>query len=478
MQRIYLSITKNSRQLVLFAYMLLIALSPSLHPNNQDIITYHDTQRVLELILIALVLINSTLSGISAPNIVITNDPIRKAALVLFGFTAISIYLAQSIRHAVIEVSIFSGLFYFSLFIASQYINHREAFIRRLTYLIWISVLLYMANFYSGYIIATITKTPILWPKPFSGFTNVRSFNQYQLWLLALTTLPLLAFELKSHIKLLIYFALACWWALLFYSASRGVLIAWLIGILFTVAIYQKTAWPVVRIQIINITTGFIGYYLLFKLIPTISKTTMVTNTIIRETTNDRLDLWGNALEIIYHFPLFGAGPMNYPWYNLTLSHPHNSILQLAAEWGLPAAFMILAIAGYSIYCWLKKMNLNKLKTQTCLNKNLSMLLLFTIVTNAAYSLVDGVIVMPVSQVLMFTIIGITIGHYHQETLSISNDKNSTTNFRLKSPVAMLVLIALICSTWPEIKQAMSDHNKRFSMGYTAAGPRIWWEIK
>jgi hypothetical protein len=85
---------------------------------------------------------------------------------------------------------------------------------------------------------------------------------------------------------------------------------------------------------------------------------------------------------------------------------------------------------------------------------------------------------MPVSQVLMFTIIGITIGHYHQETLSISNDKNSTTNFRLKSPVAMLVLIALICSTWPEIKQAMSDHNKRFSMGYTAAGPRIWWEIK
>ncbi|NOT65228.1 MAG: O-antigen ligase family protein [Methylotenera sp.] len=214
-----------------------------------------------------------------------------------------------------------------------------------------------------------------------------------------------------------LYFALSCWWVLLFYSASRGVLVAWLVGVIITAAIYKKHAWPFLRIQLINIATGFAGYYFLFKTIPSLQGSTVITGTIARESTSDRTALWLECLKFIQENPVFGIGPMNAPWHNSIMLQPHNSLLQLASEWGLPATFIILAIAGYGIAQWLKKFNINTLESQSSLDKNLAVILFFTIMTNAVYSLVDGVIVMPISQVLMFSMIGLMIGHYSYDNL-------------------------------------------------------------
>ncbi|MGV3582288.1 MAG: O-antigen ligase family protein [Methylophilus sp.] len=479
MTRIYHNTTITTlHYLVLLTYIGLIAFLPGLHFSNQDIITYHDSQRLIEVLLLILVLFYSIVTrDKNSSNIHTTNSLISSGFFLFFGFTFISIYLAKAPRHALIEASFFTGLYYLALLIANLYLANKETFIRRFIYIIWTGIILYMISFYTGYITATILKAPLQWPKPFTGFTNIRSFNQYQLWLLALTTLPLLNFSLKRNLKFWIYFALTCWWILLFYSASRGVLIAWLAGAILTAGIYQKLAWPLLRIQFINMMTGLIGYYFLFKLVPVLRESTLITSTIIRETTNDRLYLWGNAFSLISQYPYFGVGPMNYPWYNSTLSHPHNSLLQLASEWGLPATIIIVTIVCYCTFCWLKKFSIDSLNKQTNLDKNLAVILFFTITTNAAYSLVDGVIVMPISQVLMFTIVGLMIGYYNQNTPTV-NQQDPTNTIKFKRILAFIALITLTYSTWPEIKQALNNHEKRFSMGYTAAGPRIWWEIK
>jgi putative inorganic carbon (hco3(-)) transporter len=461
------------RYLIFITFIGLFVCLPSIHLNNQNTITYHDSQRLFELLLVTLVLLYSALNKTHLSN----SSIINYAFLLLLGLALASAFLAKSTRHAMVEISIFAGLYYFSLFIAKLYESNKDKFLQGMLNIALASIVLYMISFYSGYITATIFKTPLHWPKPFAGFTNIRSFNQYQLWSLAIITLPLLAFDLKNHLRLWLYLALACWWVLLYYSASRGVLIAWLVGFSVTALIFQKFAWPLLRIQLINMTTGFIGYYCLFKLFPSLLESTVITSTVIRETTNDRLALWGNALYLISHHPYLGVGPMNYPWYNTTLSHPHNSVLQLASEWGLPATFIILAIFVNSIYCWLKKFNLNTLSKFSDLDQNLAVILFFTIMTNSAYSLVDGVIVMPISQVLMFTIIGLMIGFYNKNKTTPYRD-SSINIFNYKSILPIITLIVLACSTWPEIKQALNNHEKRFSMGYTAAGPRIWWEIK
>jgi uncharacterized membrane protein YfcA len=143
------------------------------------------------------------------------------------------------------------------------------------------------------------------------------------------------------------------------------------------------------------------------------------------------------------------------------------------AEWGLPAALIIVTIAGYGIYCWLKKVNINSLNTQTKLDSNLGIILFFTLISNATYSLVDGVIVMPISQVMMFTIIGLMIGYYVNGRLTETKQTN-----KIRPVFAGIVLITLAWSTLPEILQGAAGSEKHFSISYTAAGPRLWLEVK
>lgn len=465
--------------LALLALVALITFLPSLQFMPNYIIWFNDRQRLLELLLLSFVLLDAILIGLThSANQVAINKIMRKMLFSLLGFTVISCYLAQSPRHALIEVSVFAGLCYLALFVARLFNENKQTFIRQMTIALWASILLYMLSFYTGYITASIFKTPLQWPFPFTGFSNIRSFNQYQLWTLGLICLPLLAFELKKNTRILINIALIAWWVLLFYSASRGVLVAWLAGMLLIAAIYQKTAWPFLRLQLINITLGFGSYYLLFKVIPAALGFNLITSAIIRETTYDRIGLWQKALDLIIQSPIFGVGPMHYAWYNSSNGHPHNSLLQLAAEWGLPALIIILSIAGYGVYCWLKKFNVQSLQAATKFECNLAIGLFFTICINAAYSLVDGVIVSPISQVLMFTIIGLMVGFYCDGRQRATDKKQIKNKYQFRPIFAAIVLAAMVWSTLPELLQGLSGDEKGFSMGYAAAGPRFWRETK
>ena len=199
-----------------------------------------------------------------------------------------------------------------------------------------------------------------------------------------------------------------------------------------------------------HITAGFLSYQLLFQLIPILRASTLVTGTIMRDTTNDRTELWSQAIHLIQDHPILGIGPMHFAWASSTVAHPHNSVLQLMAEWGLPATLIILGLAGYGIFCWFKRFNANSLQTETQYNSHLAIVLFFTITTSAAYSLVDGVIVMPISQVLLFTFIGLMIGLYSKSGQA-TNVEAYNTNSVLKPVFASLILITLTWSTLPEM---------------------------
>ena len=465
--------------LAFISFIALIVLLPSVQFMPKYIIWFNDRQRLLELSLLGFVLLDCVFNGlVVGKDLLAIPQKLRSAFFVLLLLAITSACLAQSPRHALIEISVFAGLCYLSLFVARLFLGNKQKFTQQITVAIWASIVLYMLSFYTGYITATVFKTPLNWPFPFTGFSNIRSFNQYQLWTLGLICLPLLAFDVKKTTRVWLYIALIAWWVLLFYSASRGVLVAWLAGILLTAVIYKKSAWPLLRLQFINIALGFLSYYVLFKVIPAANESTLVTGAIMRGTTYDRLGLWQQAIILIRESPIFGVGAMHYAWYNPSNGHPHNSVLQLASEWGLPATIIILSIAGYGIYSWLKKFNADSLQTASSSDSNLVILLFFTIANNAAYSLVDGVIVTPISQVLMFTIIGLMIGHYCVGQQSNHTNETIKNKFQFRPIFAAIVLAAMVWSTLPELVKGLSGEEKGFSMGYTAAGPRFWHETK
>lgn len=461
--------------LIFSAFIGLISLSPSLKiiPNSLIVTSFHDRHRLLELLLISLVLIHSIFFTNRTSNFS-ANQSMRYALYVLIALAIASAYLTKSPRHALIEISVFAGLSYLALFMVRLYHEHNTVLIKYLIYAFWASILLYMVSFYLIYIRANIVKDPLVWPELLSGFSNIRSFNQYQLWTLGLITLPLLDFDFtRPHTRRWLHLGLVCWWVLLFYSASRGVILAWLVGILVTTVIYRQSAWPFIRLQLTHLTTGFLSYAILFQLIPSLRGLGTSSGTVLRDTTSDRIALWNQSLDIIQSHPIFGVGPMHFSWVSHTSAHPHNSVLQIMAEWGLPAALLILSMAGYGLFCWLKKVNITHLQAASKHNRNLAIILFFTLITNATYSLVDGVIVMPISQVMMFTFIGLTIGYYSEGHLAEVHKKSF-----LKPIFTGIVMVTLICSTLPEILQSATGSKKMFSMGYAANAPRFWLEIK
>lgn len=464
-------------EFAIFAVFIgLIGISPSLKviPEILTPMSLHDCQRIIELFFICLLLIESIYN--KKNNYLCVSKPVRYGAYTVAILTIISSYLALSVRHALIEISLIAGLCYMAFYIARLYCENSSQLIKRLTYVIWGGILLSMTAFYVGYITAIVFKTPVTWPGPITGFNNIRFFNQYQLWTLGIITLPLLAFYFKNaQMRFWLYLGLIFWWVLLFHSTSRGAVLSWGLGIFITALIYRNLAWPFIRIQLIGITGGLLLYQLLFVLIPFLRNTAVITGTIIRDTISDRLALWSQSLQLIQNHPIFGVGPMNFAWYSPISAHPHNSLLQIMSEWGLPASLVLVAIVFYGIRSWLKKFNMTSLQTQTIYDRSLAIILFFTAVTNATYSLVDGVIVMPISQVMMFTFIGLMLGYYHHKPKSRMVANKSYATSRIFS---VIILATLIWSTLPEILQNASGNEKRFSIGYTALGPRLWLEFK
>ena len=484
MQRI--SISSITKALSILAFITLITFSPSISFINY--IDYHDCQRIIQLLLLGLVLIDAIFLNFSKSGLIPINNNIRLGFFGLLALSTASTAHAITPRYAIIEISIFAALCYLALFVARLYRENGEIFVKYLTYALWASILLYMTSFYTGYITALAVKKPLIWPSPFYGFSNIRLFQQYQLWGLGLICLPLLAFDLSKNVRFWLQFALACWWVLLFYAASRGVTLSWIIAIVATAIVYKKIAWGFLRIQLITAFAGLCAYQLLFKTIPNLltssalASNAVVTSTIFRDTFSDRTDLWKAAYVMIENFPLLGVGPMHFYFYNTFGTHPHNSVLQIASEWGLPATGIILALTAYCFYCWLKKFNASQLDTNTKLDKNLSIILFFTIISGSSYSLVEGVIVMPISQVLMFTIIGLMIGQYAEKTLLTINTESNKFRPRFRPAFALFVLVFMASSTMPELIRGITSDNRILSSGErpfsTGPGinPRIWMQ--
>jgi|CXWL01.1.fsa_nt_gi O-antigen ligase len=437
-----------------------------------------DDKRILELSIISSTLVWAVLqqnATVFSRRPAVTNF---LGFIVLIGY--MSALLSASPHYALLEVSSFVGLFYLSVFTANSFKEHQYILVKVLVYSILLGAVIYSIGFFAGYLASFIEHIPLRWPEPFHGFTNLRFFNQYQLWTLALMSLPLLAFNLiNARFRILIFAVISSWWMMLFASAGRGVLLALCVAAITTYAVYRNFARPFLRLQLFALIVGISAHTLLFRIIPLflvepLYSGSTLTGSVLRYTTEDRLTLWRQALTMIQDHPFFGVGPMHFAWYpNAIAAHPHNSILQLAAEWGLPATFLVLGLSAYGLYCWLK--TFNKVTLQKCpeTERHLPIILFFTVTTCALYSLVDGVIVMPMSQVMMAVVAGLMLGVY-SETTTQQSAETSTSIFLPYRIFAGIVLVTLVWSVWPSLLPRLIGDRQKIPVNIEVEGPRFW----
>ncbi len=190
-----------------------------------------------------------------------------------------------------------------------------------------------------------------------------------------------------------------------------------LTGALLLLVLTRRAAIPFCRMLALTAIAGFLLHIVIFSMLPSalgIAPFSLVqdhVNRTLAQPTSLRDVLWGRCFELIAAHPVLGVGPMHFAHVGTDLrvaSHPHNWFLQLAAEWGIPAALCASAAITAGAHRIARCM-----PRQACGDAVPQVIGSMLIVTGTAIvvdGLVSGNIVMPVSQLYIVLYLGCAAG--------------------------------------------------------------------
>ncbi|MDN3380774.1 O-antigen ligase family protein [Pseudoalteromonas sp. APC 3893] len=224
------------------------------------------------------------------------------------------------------------------------------------------------------------------------GFYNIRFFNQFQVlsipFIIYFISHPKLQCIAKATLTLNLF--------LLIFSSARGASIA----ILITTLIY---CYFINRSMIKEIFFCLLAAVLLFSLHYFYLSFYHSTEYTIRTGSSKRYELWLEVINNISFKTLFiGNGPGGYKSTTFDFGHPHNSILQILNNWGV----IVLSILVWFTY---KLINHSLVFIREHKDNNEFLTCFTSFVSLLIYSLVSGVIVMPIPQTFLCILVGILL---------------------------------------------------------------------
>lgn len=183
----------------------------------------------------------------------------------------------------------------------------------------------------------------------FQGFVNPRFFGAWVTlsWpLMLLHTRPSDGVSYSSLNRLLLLVLAALWWSLAFFSGTRATWLAAIVVLSLMAACSSQSRRLVMRAALVT-AIGYALHYLLFVQLASWMTGLSPADALERLQEGFALSqrdvLWRLALQGILERPWFGAGPMMFSATNNGIaSTTHNIFLQLAYEWGIPFALLIL----------------------------------------------------------------------------------------------------------------------------------------
>ena len=284
----------------------------------------------------------------------------------------------------------------------------------------------------------------------YSGFINIRFFNQVQVFIL-----PFLVLLLKfKSIQRIVFIILFLNLLLIFIGQARGALLSFLAFSIFALAL-KTTLKKQVLLGLACFILSCIAFYALDSL-------NRGGAEILRTSSSGRIDLWFNTLSSLSLKHLFiGNGPGVFEMSlgsSAPFSHPHNSLIEILNEWGLITLICILT----AVFTTFKKAitHLKKHKKDIITES-----LFYSFAIGITYSLFSGVHVMPVSQTLLFIMWGLLLGRINKK-----RDQSISINKYLKALVATLFIF-----TWYlYLQKAISIYNNIDPDKGYIYGPRFW----
>jgi hypothetical protein len=240
-------------------------------------------------------------------------------------------------------------------------------------------------------------------------FNNPRFLTQFMAWTLPLIVLPnLLYANHHRFLRYVFYIISAYWWCLAIVGQSRALALACLIASVLLLILFGKSAKQYLWHQLWALLGGVALFLVLYQVL-----IHMPLRNIPLTDPNNRALIWNVALNLIQSHPLLGVGPMHFSYYAFSqeqfVAHPHNAILLLASQWGIPATLIVIALVAWGLYSWIKFSRHQQI-APTSLTIGLSGALIVAIID----SMFSGTLVMPVSQCMLALISGWALAIYFQ----------------------------------------------------------------
>ncbi|MGY2573542.1 O-antigen ligase family protein [Vibrio sp. C8] len=217
------------------------------------------------------------------------------------------------------------------------------------------------------------------------SFVNPRFLNQVQIWFV----LPILYLSVRAKIRknssIFYNIALSLTLSLIVTLDARGLFLAVAGGIVLITILNKSNRVLWIKTILINMFSGIVISIVFFKLIPFLYSGQGEVIPEIRTSSSGRIELWTNS---ITNSSLAGNGGGSFVCGGYKFGHPHNSLLTVIYEWG------VIPALAYISLCLILLKHVFSTKAQ------LGQVLGVNVLIGVAYSLVSGVFIMPLSQLM------------------------------------------------------------------------------
>ncbi len=404
-----------------------------------------------------------------------------RALALFFAYGAVSATVAYAPAYAGVEVALFLLLLTIALAIADQIQRGGVPLMRTALQAIGCAAVLHAVRIVVNYC-ASFALGTHLEPIDFApGFSNYRFFNHTQTVLLPLLVLLYCLTPLTSRLRYLWLAVVALWWLSIFATTGRGSFMGLAAGAVFAAIVLRRCAAGYLKAFALTFAGGIAMYVAFLVIVPVLAGVGSFgafDNAIERsrsDPASSRFLVWGNALGLIRDHPWFGVGPMHFA-HDAPLSriaaHPHNWVLQIAAEWGLPS----LLLLGFALFKGMRALvrSRTSMSSIECGNVVLPALL----VAGAAVlvdGLVSGLIVMPQSQLAIALYLGFAIAWVRMSAPVAQPPYAAGAVTRCAN--VLVLLVALVClakGVYPDVVELMNDGTPNAAVNRGLRWPRLW----
>jgi len=303
------------------------------------------------------------------------------------------------------------------------------------------------------------------------GFSNKRFYGQFQTFTLPLLAVPLLLSNTKQSTKILSFSLLCCWWLIAVTGGTRG---TWLGMSVAASALFicghSGRRW--ITWQLPAVVVGVTLYWLLFSVLTGYLGIEVSNFASDRLTTSlsGRGPIWQQAWDMIRERPWLGFGPMHFAdIHNPIAAHPHQAILQWASEWGIPSTLLVVWLAGRGL--WATFLLVRERSTSDDPTDLLRLCLFASLIGALTQSMVDGVIVMPYSQLWLSLVVGWLMALHVWKGEPAKPNAFIHWSWMGISTAAVLFLVYVVIRDVPHL----DERNKLYQQQYGGHfQPRFW----